>query len=156
MKKVLCTILMIAIVSVLSVLIFSGCAAGTLDQAEGPAGFWLGLWHGIISVIAFVIGLFSDSVRVYEVNNTGGWYDFGFLFGVICVWGGGCYKGGKKVHSHTCKDEDWDEIGRKVEKKVMRKVRDWADASEGDDMKEVERKVEEKLKRKIRKWAEKD
>lgn len=47
-----------------------------------PAGFWLGLWHGIIAPFTFIISLFTDSVSVYAVNNTGGWYVFGFLLGV--------------------------------------------------------------------------
>lgn len=51
-------------------------------------GFWGGLWHGIISPITFVVGWFNHSVDVWEVNNNGGWYTFGFLLGV-----GGFLKG---------------------------------------------------------------
>lgn len=47
-----------------------------------PAGFWAGLWHGILSPLTFLIGLFSTKVKMYETNNNGGWYDFGFLIGV--------------------------------------------------------------------------
>jgi hypothetical protein len=47
-----------------------------------PAGFWAGLWHGIIAPLLFWISLFAAGVRVYEVNNKGRWYDFGFLLGV--------------------------------------------------------------------------
>jgi hypothetical protein len=47
-----------------------------------PAGFWAGLWHGIIAPLMFWISLISPSVRVYETNNKGRRYDFGFLFGV--------------------------------------------------------------------------
>jgi len=47
-----------------------------------PAGFWAGLWHGIIAPILFWISLISPGVRVYEINNRGRWYDFGFLLGV--------------------------------------------------------------------------
>ncbi len=42
-----------------------------------PAGFWLGLWQGLISPITFVISLFTDGVNIYEVRNTGNWYDVG-------------------------------------------------------------------------------
>lgn len=67
-----------------------GCGAGDPRfTAESPAGFFVGLWHGIISMITLVIGIFTDSVQVYERNNTGGWYDFGFLLGVSSTWGGG-------------------------------------------------------------------
>jgi len=52
-----------------------------------PAGFFAGLWHGIISPITFIVSLFHDGVAIYEVNNSGGWYDFGFLIGVGGSWG---------------------------------------------------------------------
>jgi hypothetical protein len=53
-----------------------------------PAGFWVGLWHGIVAPFIFIIGLFTPSIRVYETNNSGRWYDFGFLLG-IGAWGKG-------------------------------------------------------------------
>ena len=53
-----------------------------------PAGFWAGLWHGLICPIAFVVSLFTPAVRMYEVNNRGRLYDFGFLIGVSVVLGG--------------------------------------------------------------------
>ena len=46
------------------------------------AGFWLGLWHGIIAPITFFLSLFMDSVNIYEVHNNGGWYNFGFFLGL--------------------------------------------------------------------------
>jgi hypothetical protein len=39
------------------------------------AGFWLESWHGLIAPVAFAISLFRDSVGVYEVHNSGAWYD---------------------------------------------------------------------------------
>jgi hypothetical protein len=47
-----------------------------------PAGFWAGFWHGLIVPIAFIVSLFNDDVRIYEKNNRGRLYDFGFLLGV--------------------------------------------------------------------------
>jgi hypothetical protein len=47
-----------------------------------PAGFWIGLWHGIIAPIVFIVGLFTPKISVYETHNNGRWYDFGFLLGV--------------------------------------------------------------------------
>jgi hypothetical protein len=70
---------------VLGALILSGCAEPEHinDCVSGePAGFWSGLWHGMIAVIAFICKLFGANVAIYAVNNTGGWYDFGFLLGV--------------------------------------------------------------------------
>lgn len=73
-------------------LLLSSCAAGpnpAVGSGEDPAGFWLGLWHGIILPITFVISLFTDTVNVYEVVNDGNWYDFGFFLGVLIALGGG-------------------------------------------------------------------
>ena len=47
-----------------------------------PAGFWAGLWHGIIAPLLFWISLLSPKIRVYETNNKGRRCDFGFLLGV--------------------------------------------------------------------------
>lgn len=53
-----------------------------------PAGFWSGLWHGIISPITLVGSWFNPDVRIYEVNNNGRPYEFGFFIGVSSVFGG--------------------------------------------------------------------
>jgi hypothetical protein len=74
------------------VLALAACAAGPNDAASTGAthlaGVWPGLWHGIISPITFVISLFDHDVGMYEVHNVGGWYDFGFLLGVMLVFSG--------------------------------------------------------------------
>ncbi len=44
-------------------------------------GFFFGLWHGFITPVSFVTSLFDDRVAIYAVNNTGGFYDLGFLLG---------------------------------------------------------------------------
>ena len=62
-------------------------------------------------------------------NNTGGWYDFGFLLGVICIWGGGS-SANCKSYSRKQREKEWDEVGDKVEKKVMRKLKAWAETEE--------------------------
>lgn len=61
---------------------------GEPDQSEEIAGFWAGLWHGLIAPITFVISLFAEQVSVFEVHNNGGWYSFGFLLGVSITFGG--------------------------------------------------------------------
>lgn len=131
-----------------------GCAAGDPRfTPSDPAGFWTGLWHGMISFITLVIGIFADSVHVYEVDNTGGWYDFGFLLGVAMIWGGGH----STYHHRTRKrreDDEWKEIGRKVEAKLQRKIREWAEAEPDEDWNVVEARAEAKLKQRLRAWAE--
>lgn len=140
-------------------LLVSCTAGGEQFTAESKAGFWYGLWHGIISFISLVIHLFNESVMVYETNNTGGWYDFGFLLGVISVWGGGSHYS-YRSSAEKRKDQEWEEIGEKVELKIMRKMKAWAQDEDAggkdDDWDEIGEKVEKKLKRKIREWAEKE
>ena len=80
----------LAALLVLVALVAVGCAAGP-NAAAGPApeaGFWLGLWHGIIVPVTFVISLFTDDVNIYEVVNNGNWYDFGFVLGLSVSFGG--------------------------------------------------------------------
>lgn len=73
----------------LALLLLAGCAAGPNPEIAGDgAGFWLGLWHGFISPVTFVISLFSDNVNLYEVHNNGNWYDFGFVLGLTFPYGG--------------------------------------------------------------------
>jgi hypothetical protein len=79
----------------IALMLLAGCVAGPNDVAKvlsvvkEPAGFWLGIWHGTIAPITFIISLFSDNIGMYEVYNNGGWYNFGFLLGVGGVFGGG-------------------------------------------------------------------
>ena len=73
----------------------TSCAAGpnkledSKNQKGKVAGFWAGLWHGFIVLFTFIVSLFTDNVRVYEVHNNGNWYNFGFLLGVMIFFGGG-------------------------------------------------------------------
>ncbi|MFA5293686.1 MAG: hypothetical protein WC496_11735 [Phycisphaerae bacterium] len=59
------------------------------QPGANPAGFWAGLWHGLIAPITFIISLFNSNVSMYETNNNGRWYEFGFLIGVSSTLGGG-------------------------------------------------------------------
>jgi hypothetical protein len=76
------------------VMLLAACAPGPNVVEDIPneenqvAGFWQGLWHGIISPITFVISLFNQDVQIYEVHNNGGWYNFGFLVGASIIFGG--------------------------------------------------------------------
>lgn len=132
------------------------CAAGDPRFAgETPAGFWAGLWHGIIAPITFIIGLFADGVEIYERNNTGGWYDFGFLLGVGCLSGGGGTKMRRKRKVEFDAAE-WHKISEGLETKIRTQIREWADAEPDEDWRLVEDKARAKLKRKIREWADED
>lgn len=86
--------LRIGILIFFAVVALTACAAGSnpaVDAGPDPAGFWLGLWHGLIAPITFFISLFTDSVNIYEVNNNGNWYDFGFVIGAGLLLSGGLF-----------------------------------------------------------------
>jgi len=85
--------LVLAVLAV--VLVLASCAPGANDMANVPsptgvvAGFWRGLWNGVIAPVTFIISLFNKNVQLYDVHNNGGWYNFGFLVGITAVFGGG-------------------------------------------------------------------
>ncbi len=72
----------------------AGCVPGPNNMKGVPgervavAGFWLGLWQGFIAPFVFVISLFKSGLNIYEVHNNGAWYNFGYLFGLACFFGG--------------------------------------------------------------------
>ncbi|HUU05252.1 MAG TPA: hypothetical protein VMZ49_05150 [Patescibacteria group bacterium] len=88
-KSALLLLLLVGIV------LFSSCAPGpnklakTANSEGDVAGFWLGLWHGLIAPITFIVSLFSDKVALYEVHNSGNWYNFGFVLGAGLFLSGG-------------------------------------------------------------------
>lgn len=59
--------------------------------ADAP-GFLAGLWHGLIFPLAWLASLFTGSVAVYSVPNSGGWYNFGYFLGIV-VFGVGARRG---------------------------------------------------------------
>lgn len=95
------TSLTLVVLVLLLLNILAGCApganksAGTASEHGAVAGFWLGLWHGFIAPFVFVVSLFKSNLSIYEVHNNGLWYNFGYLFGVACFFGGG---GNKTAH----------------------------------------------------------
>lgn len=90
------------LLAVVVLFVLSACAAGPnsavdVESAEGEvAGFWSGLWQGIIVPVTWVISLFTDNVSIYEVHNNGGWYDTGFLLGAGVFLGGGGAGAGRR------------------------------------------------------------
>ena len=72
-------------------LLLTGCATQVdpnLPKSIELVGFWHGLWHGMISPIAWIISLFNEDVAIYAIYNNGGWYDFGFMLGIGALGGG--------------------------------------------------------------------
>ncbi|MCX8159703.1 MAG: hypothetical protein N3G18_02075 [Candidatus Saccharicenans sp.] len=87
------------------ILLLASCAPGPNQLEKTPnekgkvAGFWKGLWHGLISPITFIISLFNKQVRIYEVHNNGNWYNFGFVLGAGLFLQGGIL-GSRKARRH--------------------------------------------------------
>jgi hypothetical protein len=79
----------IMFVLIFVILSLSSCMPGQDRQAEkGKAGFFWGIWHGWIAPVSLIFGFFNDNIRIYETNNTGWWYDFGYYIAVIGGFGG--------------------------------------------------------------------
>ena len=84
-----------ALFALLALFFFASCAPGpnesekTADAKGNVAGFFMGLWHGLISPITFIVSIFSKNVRFYEVHNSGSWYNFGFVIGAGLFLSGG-------------------------------------------------------------------
>ena len=74
---------------VLFCLILSGCVPGSgHSTSDNPAGFFTGIWHGWIAPVSLLWGLlFNSDIRVYEIYNTGWWYDLGFYIAIIGGFG---------------------------------------------------------------------
>lgn len=80
-------------VGLIALLLLAGCAAGPGSRWSPPdasaAGFFAGLWHGIVVVFALIVSFFAEGVGIYEVHNTGFPYDLGFVLGAAGTFGGG-------------------------------------------------------------------
>jgi hypothetical protein len=92
---------LLVLLALIFLLVLSACAPGPnrLENMKNPegevAGFWQGLWHGIIAPVTFIISLFNDNVNMYEVYNNGGWYNLGFAIGAMIITGGGSRGAGR-------------------------------------------------------------
>lgn len=90
------------LLALLFLLVLAACAPGPNPQkgipseTETVAGFWTGLWQGFIAPFVFLVSLFRHDLNIYEVHNNGAWYNFGYLFGLACFFGGGGHKAGRR------------------------------------------------------------
>ena len=83
MKTRKSTIVILLIVTT-CILFFVGCLPGenpSVDSSYSSAGFFTGIWQGLISPFSLIASIFFD-VSFYEVDNTGWWYNLGFLIGI--------------------------------------------------------------------------
>ena len=82
MKKIFLNLLLVVS------LFLAGCATHSYGELIDPPGFLKGLLHGFILLFSFIGSLFTD-YEVYAFPNSGGWYNFGFVLGVLLFFGGG-------------------------------------------------------------------
>lgn len=81
--------LVVGVLVALTAICIAGCIPGDGKATrEDPAGFFFGVWHGWIAPVSLIIGFFKYDIRLYETNNTGWWYDFGYYIAVISGFGG--------------------------------------------------------------------
>ncbi|NLC25178.1 MAG: hypothetical protein GX777_00915 [Fastidiosipila sp.] len=82
-------IILLLILTVAVMMLLSACIPGDgKHTADRPAGFFWGIWHGWIAPISLIGGIFNGNIRLYEVMNTGWWYDLGFYMAIISGFGG--------------------------------------------------------------------
>lgn len=77
----------LAYLALSSMLLLASCAqtATIAPTPDEPAGFLRGIWHGFIIIFDSIGSLFDSDIAMYAANNTGGWYDFGYILG-ISLW----------------------------------------------------------------------
>jgi len=80
--------IILAAVVILLVGTLTGCMAGGGSYDDHTAGVFSGIWHGWIAPFSLVISIFNKNISIYEANNTGWWYDFGFYIAIISGFGG--------------------------------------------------------------------
>ncbi|MDD4310671.1 MAG: hypothetical protein PHO32_09845 [Candidatus Cloacimonetes bacterium] len=73
---------------VLLLLLLSACAPGMNDhRPDRPAGFLWGIWHGWIAPFSLIYSFFVPQSSIYEVNNSGFFYDLGYYLAVVGGFG---------------------------------------------------------------------
>ncbi len=86
-------------------LLLTACATqATTAIAPAAPGFLLGVWHGFIFPVAWILSLFLPDVAIYAVPNNGGWYDFGYFLGIV-VFGVGARKSHVVYRDRVVRDE---------------------------------------------------
>ena len=73
----------------LIMIFMTGCLPGNEKyEVIQSAGFLSGVWHGWLAPLSLILSFFTRNIHMYEVNNVGFWYDFGFYMAIISGFGG--------------------------------------------------------------------
>jgi hypothetical protein len=75
-----------AFVALVPLLLLAACAQQVSSTVKpGAPGFLLGVWHGFIFPVAFILSLFMKDVAVYAVPNDGVLYNLGYFIGIVFI-----------------------------------------------------------------------
>lgn len=75
-----------AIASFLFRLGFAGKKSIWQKNKELKAGFFSGVWHGVIFPVSLGASLLSSNIQLYEENNMGFLYNYGFFLGIYVTF----------------------------------------------------------------------
>lgn len=149
------TLVLLAVI-VLALVFAAGCAPGNERWAsvDNKAGFWAGLWHGLIIIVTFVVSLFTRDVGIYEANNAGWGYNIGFLLGCMISLGGGARAGTRHKRRVKITAPDPDRVARRVERGVRDGLRrafaDRAESFSDSEWETLGHRIEERVREELR------
>ncbi len=102
-------------------------ASGIITEFPGhekfqtdKAGILSGIIHGAIAPIMLVIALFTK-YTAYEINNTGWFYNLGYIVAMLMVWGGGSHPTEKIIQKYYDKNKHQQDVEKAVEKAINKK-----------------------------------
>jgi tetrahydromethanopterin S-methyltransferase subunit G len=79
--------ILVGLILLLVMINLTSCAPSGYESHE--AGFFSGIWHGIIIVFSLIGKLFGADIGIYAEHNTGFFYWLGFIIGIGALGGGG-------------------------------------------------------------------
>ncbi|RJQ82488.1 hypothetical protein [Amycolatopsis panacis] len=66
--------------AILVLLVAAAASRAAPAGASAPPGFWSGIWHGLLRPVTLLASLFGGS---NSTHDSGHWYDFGFVLGLV-------------------------------------------------------------------------
>ncbi|MDR0314531.1 MAG: hypothetical protein LBH71_01095 [Oscillospiraceae bacterium] len=91
-------LIVLILLAVLLTVLMTGCMPSDVPSIS-EAGFFSGIWHGWIAPVSLIAALFTDA-RIYEVNNTGFFYDLGFYMSIVGGFGGLAFSRSRRKKRH--------------------------------------------------------
>lgn len=83
-KRLISLLILLTLIGLMA----TGCLPNRTEVMEKPAGFLRGIWHGWMAPLSLIVGIFNSEVTIYNPNNSGWWYDFGYYMAIISGFGG--------------------------------------------------------------------